>query len=59
VDPRDAEALAGALARVLGDAELRAELAGRGIARAAAFSWERTARIILDTYRRAAQPERW
>jgi len=50
VDPRDAEALAGALARVLGDAELRAELAGRGIARAAAFSWERTARITRDVY---------
>jgi len=38
------------LARVLGDAELRAELAGRGIARAAAFSWERTARITRDVY---------
>ncbi len=58
VDPRDAEALAGALARLLGDAELRAELAARGIARVALFSWDDTARIILDVYRQAAQRQR-
>jgi len=58
VDPRDAEALAGALTRLLGDAELRAELAARGIARAALFSWDDTARIILDVYRQAAQRQR-
>jgi len=52
VDPRDGEALAGALARLLGDGALRARLEREGLARAALFSWDDTARIILDTYRR-------
>jgi glycosyltransferase involved in cell wall biosynthesis len=50
VDPLDAEALAGAMARVLGDGALRAQLAVRGPERAATFSWETSARIIRDVY---------
>jgi glycosyltransferase involved in cell wall biosynthesis len=50
VDPLDAEALAGAMARVLGDEDLRARLAVRGPEQAVAFSWEATARIIRDVY---------
>jgi glycosyltransferase involved in cell wall biosynthesis len=44
VDPRDVDAIADALARVLGDPELARDLRARGRERAAAFSWERTAR---------------
>jgi glycosyltransferase involved in cell wall biosynthesis len=39
VPPRDPAPLAVALARVLGDAGLRREMAARGIARAARFTW--------------------
>jgi len=50
VDPLDVEALAAAMARVLTDADLRADLEARGLARAAQFSWERTARIVHGVY---------
>lgn len=49
-DSRDVEALAGAIERLLGDAELRARLRQAGPAQAAAFTWERTARQLLDVY---------
>lgn len=51
VDPYDVDALAAAITRVLSDAELRAELRARGLARAAQFTWERAARETLDVYR--------
>jgi glycosyltransferase involved in cell wall biosynthesis len=47
VPPHDVEALAEAMARVL-DPALRAELSRRALEQAAAFSWERTARELLD-----------
>ncbi len=43
----DAEALAAALVRLLGDAALRRELATRGLAWCRHFSWQRTAQEIL------------
>ncbi|HET7035356.1 MAG TPA: glycosyltransferase family 1 protein [Thermomicrobiaceae bacterium] len=54
VDPEDRDALAGAIARLLGDAELRASLRERGLARAGHFSWERTARETAAVYHAAA-----
>lgn len=51
-DPRDATALAAHLRALLSDAALRAELRRRGFARAAMFSWERTARSVLGIYAR-------
>jgi glycosyltransferase involved in cell wall biosynthesis len=42
-DPRDAEALAAALVRVLEEPGLAEELRRRGLERARAFTWERTA----------------
>jgi glycosyltransferase involved in cell wall biosynthesis len=54
VDPADADALAEALRRVLSDAPLRAEMRARSLARAARFTWERTAALTLESYRRAA-----
>jgi glycosyltransferase involved in cell wall biosynthesis len=47
------ERLADALGTLLGDAALRARLAEAGRARAAQFSWERTARETLAVYRDA------
>jgi glycosyltransferase involved in cell wall biosynthesis len=44
VEPDDVPGIADALDRVLGDRALRAELAARGRARAAQFSWSETAR---------------
>lgn len=51
VNPFDIEGLASALAMALTDAELRAQLSTRGVQRAAVFSWENTARTILNVYR--------
>ncbi len=50
-DPTDPDALAGAVVRGLGDAKLRRDLRARGLARAATFTWERTARQTLEVYR--------
>jgi glycosyltransferase involved in cell wall biosynthesis len=55
VDPFDAEALAAAMRRVISDQALAEELCARGIARAAEFSWARTARETLAVYREAAR----
>jgi glycosyltransferase involved in cell wall biosynthesis len=53
VEPR-AEPLADALGQMLADGGLRERLRAAGLARAAAFSWARTARETLDVYRAAA-----
>src|SRR5688500_44748 len=50
VDPYSVEDIAGALGRVLGDAELRASLVAKGRARVQDFSWERSARAIHSGY---------
>jgi glycosyltransferase involved in cell wall biosynthesis len=52
-DPRDESALAEALRRLLDDHALRERLRARGLARAAEFTWERTARLTLKSYGRA------
>lgn len=51
VDPLSVDAIADAMRRVLGDAELRADLARRGRERSRVFSWEATARGTLEVYR--------
>ncbi|MCE5238387.1 glycosyltransferase family 4 protein [bacterium] len=53
VDPTDPEAVADALLRVASDPALADELRRRGRARAAEFTWERTACQTLDVYRKA------
>jgi glycosyltransferase involved in cell wall biosynthesis len=50
VDPRSTGQLAEAIERVLADEDLAARLSAAGRARAAAFSWERTARMTLQVY---------
>lgn len=54
VDPRSVDALASALGRLLTDDALRGDLRRRGLARAAEFSWERTARETLSVYKKVA-----
>ncbi len=48
VDPLDTDALAGAMARVLGDADLCQAMIARGLQQAARFTWERAARQLLE-----------
>lgn len=50
VNPEEQGALAAALRRVLTDGALRRELAARGPAQAAKFSWERCARETYEAY---------
>lgn len=45
----DPQSLARLLEKVRGDADLRADLAARGQARAAEFRWEKVARILLQS----------
>lgn len=54
VEP-DEEAVAAALARLLGDATLSSHLSGGGRAFARASSWTENARRVLELYRRALQ----
>jgi glycosyltransferase involved in cell wall biosynthesis len=50
VDPDDTAALAEAIGRVLGDADLRRDLSRRGPPQAAKFTWEATARQTVQAY---------
>ncbi len=52
-DPHSASAIAGSIARVLGDPRWRSELSRRGLARARQFSWQETARRTLEAYEEA------
>lgn len=51
----DPAALAATIVRILDDAALRAELAARGLRRAAEFTWERTAAQTLAVLRACAR----
>ena len=52
IDPRNTDALAAAMDRVLGDAALRQQMRREGLAQAGRFSWTRTAQQTLAAYRR-------
>jgi glycosyltransferase involved in cell wall biosynthesis len=52
-DPEDVGAIRAAMERLLGDAAERARLAAAGRARAAEFTWERTAALTVAAYERA------
>ena len=49
----DEAAWAAAIRRIVHDEELRADLRARGLATVGAYSWESTARGVLDVFRRA------
>lgn len=53
VDPDDPEAVAAGVRRVLDDEATRARLRAEGLAYAAGFGWDRTARATLQAYRDA------
>jgi glycosyltransferase involved in cell wall biosynthesis len=55
VDPLDVEAIAEAIARIASDRELRASLRTRGLARAAEFTWDRSATRLAEIYAELAQ----
>jgi glycosyltransferase involved in cell wall biosynthesis len=48
VDPQSPDELAEAMVRAFGEEELREEMVDRGLAQAAKFTWERSARQLLD-----------
>jgi glycosyltransferase involved in cell wall biosynthesis len=52
-DPGSEEEIARAIERLLGDPALAQSLRARGALRAREFTWQRTARLTLDTYSRA------
>lgn len=54
VDPLDAGAIAQGLRSVLEDEDLAARLREAGRARAATYTWSRTARSLVDVYREVA-----
>jgi glycosyltransferase involved in cell wall biosynthesis len=51
VEPGDAEGLAMAMQRYLKDPAFAAAAAARGVERAAAYSWDASARTLIDAYR--------
>jgi alpha-1,3-rhamnosyl/mannosyltransferase len=56
-DPHDERAMAAAIQTLLSlDESARARTRALGLARAAQFTWERTARATLDSYARALTP---
>jgi glycosyltransferase involved in cell wall biosynthesis len=52
VEPEDHDALAAAILRLHREPELRSELIARGLDRAASYSWEKSARTVLEIYSR-------
>jgi glycosyltransferase involved in cell wall biosynthesis len=50
VDPRDVEALANAMKRVLGEPSLRSAMVERGLAQARGFTWSRAAEELRRLY---------
>ncbi len=52
VNPLSVDDIARGIAQVVGDAQLRAELRQRGLARAQLFTWERAARDALEVLER-------
>jgi glycosyltransferase involved in cell wall biosynthesis len=52
VAPTDIEALAEAMSEVMSQADLRADMAKRGLAQAAGFRWEKTACETVEVYQK-------
>jgi alpha-1,3-rhamnosyl/mannosyltransferase len=55
VDPTDGQAWTSAIIDVVNNEPARARLRTAGLSRAAEFTWERTAKLTLDVYRRVLQ----
>ena len=57
-DPFDTQALASALKHVLDDAEYRASLRAKGLAKAKQFNWRTTAQLTLGVYEQVVKRKR-
>jgi glycosyltransferase involved in cell wall biosynthesis len=55
VDPFDEQAISSAIARMIDDADLRADFRRKGLERARLFNWQETARRTLEVYARAME----
>jgi glycosyltransferase involved in cell wall biosynthesis len=55
LDPDDPRQWSDAIVNMMTDAVLRARLRADGLARAAMFTWERTARLTCDVYERVVR----
>ena len=55
LDPMDRQAWTRAIVDLVNDDEKRARMREAGLRRAAEFTWERTARLTLDAYRRVLE----
>ena len=53
VDPRDPTEIAGALTALLDDEHKAAEIGAAGKARAATYTWARTAELVVEAYKQA------
>jgi glycosyltransferase involved in cell wall biosynthesis len=58
VDPTDTDAIAAAIQHVTSHTDDRQALRAKSLARAATFTWERTARLTLDAYEEARRRSR-
>ena len=59
VDPRDPAAVTRTVSEILRDEDRRSELRARALARAADFSWEKTARGVVAVYRKVLPTSVW
>jgi glycosyltransferase involved in cell wall biosynthesis len=55
VDPYKIDVIAGALLRMAGETPMKDELRAKGLARAATFTWNRTAELTVQVYREATE----
>jgi glycosyltransferase involved in cell wall biosynthesis len=55
VNPDEPDEIAGGMARVLGDEAYASACAAKGVLRGRLFNWHRTAQLVYDVYRRAAE----
>ena len=58
VDPEDTRSITAGLLKILTDPRLAAELSEKGLQRARVFTWERTARLALETFEVAGKGKR-
>jgi alpha-1,3-rhamnosyl/mannosyltransferase len=55
VDPENTGEIADAMRQMATDDALRSDLRARGLSRAKQFTWDRTARLTIDVYRKAIE----
>lgn len=56
INPEDSDSIAAGIRQVLDDEELRAHLKQNGLNHSRQYTWQRTAQITLEVYRKLIQP---